>query len=88
MFPDLERWSSGTALTNRLANRFTKRYRILTSNYHVQGALEGKTLVNKRSIVSVNVSNIVRILFDFAGNFYNFEVCVGRDEGSGDGKRY
>ena len=58
-----------------------KRYRILTSDYYVQGALEGKTLVNKRSIVSVNVSNIVRILFDIAGNFSNFEVCVGRDEG-------
>ena len=54
----------------------------------MQGALEGKTLVNKRSIVSVNVSNIVRILFDIAGNFSNFGVCVGRDEGSGDGKRY
>lgn len=25
--------------------------------------------------------NIVRILFDFAGNFSNFEVCVGRNEG-------
>lgn len=49
----------------------------------MQGALEGKTLVNKRSIVSVNVSNIVRILFDFAGKFSNFEVCVGRDEGRG-----
>lgn len=54
----------------------------------MQGALEGKTLVNKRSIVSVNVSNIVRILFDFAGNFSNFEVCVGRDVGIGDSERY